>query len=62
MFVFAWALSSALWKFGRVEERYDAAAAYAHEHRHANGLRHVHPHLHPVGLANVDAAKPAASK
>ncbi len=49
LFLFGWALSVALWKFGRLEERYavrDPDAAHSHVHQHGDELTHVHPHLH----------------
>jgi nickel/cobalt transporter (NiCoT) family protein len=47
MFVLAWGLSFALWKFGRLEQRYSIhAAPHSHNHVHG-GLAHAHDHLHP---------------
>jgi nickel/cobalt transporter (NiCoT) family protein len=47
MFLAAWGLSVALWKFGRIEERYRAQfAPHVHTHEHAGGLKHSHPHTH----------------
>jgi high-affinity nickel-transport protein len=47
MFLFAWALSVAVWKFGRIEERYTAhLGPHAHAHRHVSGTEHSHDHLH----------------
>jgi len=51
LFLLAWGLSVALWKFGRVEERYarpraQPGAMHAHLHRHANGTEHAHRHVH----------------
>jgi high-affinity nickel-transport protein len=50
LFLFGWALSVAVWKFGRLEERGDlwtsGAAAHAPVHEHGDGLTHSHPHLH----------------
>ncbi len=51
MFLFAWALSVALWKLGRLEERHgvattlDAPGTHAHVHEH-DGSVHAHPHVH----------------
>jgi nickel/cobalt transporter (NiCoT) family protein len=46
-FLMAWGTSVALWKFGRVEERYgQQRCTHAHEHSHAGGIRHSHEHLH----------------
>ena len=43
----AWALSVAVWKFGRLEERYSRPGAmHAHAHRHADGTEHSHRHVH----------------
>ena len=48
MFLLAWVLSVALWKFGRLEQRYSlrAAVAHAHTHAHDGGLEHSHDHQH----------------
>ncbi|MEO6909148.1 MAG: HoxN/HupN/NixA family nickel/cobalt transporter, partial [Abditibacteriaceae bacterium] len=47
LFLFAWGMSFAIWKFGRVEERYaDAVTLHAHEHDHEDGTRHSHDHFH----------------
>jgi high-affinity nickel-transport protein len=43
----AWALSVAVWKFGRLEERYSRPGAmHAHVHRHPDGTEHSHRHVH----------------
>lgn len=48
MFVSAWALSFAVWKFGRLDQRYSLQAApHSHMHVHEAGVRHSHDHLHP---------------
>jgi high-affinity nickel-transport protein len=47
LFLLAWALSVALWKFGRIEERYGSQLApHSHAHTHAGGTEHSHQHLH----------------
>jgi nickel/cobalt transporter (NiCoT) family protein len=52
LFLFGWALSVALWKFGRLEERYGdgptegGMAVHSHVHRHGDDLTHSHPHVH----------------
>jgi high-affinity nickel-transport protein len=47
LFLLAWALSVALWKFGRIEERYGAPLApHSHAHTHDGGTKHSHQHLH----------------
>ena len=50
LFLFGWALSVVVWKFGRLEERYgtggDGDAAHAHAHHHGDDLTHSHPHIH----------------
>jgi high-affinity nickel-transport protein len=48
MFLAAWALSVAVWKFGRLEQRYSihAGAVHAHAHVHEGGIAHTHDHLH----------------
>lgn len=47
MFLFAWAVSVAVWKFGRVEQRFSLQAGpHVHRHVHADGSEHSHDHLH----------------
>jgi high-affinity nickel-transport protein len=47
LFLFAWALSVGLWKFGRIEERYGSGLApHRHTHKHDEGTEHSHEHLH----------------
>ena len=47
MFLLAWALSVAFWKFGRIEQRYVLnVAPHSHAHVHADGSEHAHDHLH----------------
>jgi high-affinity nickel-transport protein len=47
MFLLAWALSVAFWKFGRIEQRYSLQAGpHVHAHVHADGSEHSHDHLH----------------
>ena len=47
LFLLAWALSVALWKFGRIEERYGSQLApHSHAHTHESGTEHSHQHLH----------------
>ena len=47
IFLFAWAISVALWKFGRLENRYVLVdPAHTHEHTHENGISHTHKHFH----------------
>jgi len=47
LFLLAWALSVAVWKFGRLEERYSRPGAmHAHVHRHPDGTEHSHRHVH----------------
>ena len=47
LFLLAWALSVAVWKFGRLEQRYaQPGAMHAHVHQHADGTRHSHRHVH----------------
>ena len=46
LFLLAWGLSVALWKFGRVEERHrEARFLPARAHRHDDGRSHTHRHL-----------------
>jgi high-affinity nickel-transport protein len=47
MFLFAWGLSVALWKFGRIEAHHaQVDEPHAHWHRHSDGTEHSHKHLH----------------
>ncbi len=46
LFLLAWSLSVAVWKFGRLESRYASQAPHGHDHSHGEGLKHSHPHLH----------------
>ncbi len=48
LFLLAWGLSVAVWKFRRIERRYPPAAGpHVHVHTHDDGVRHSHDHLHP---------------
>jgi high-affinity nickel-transport protein len=50
MFLLAWGLSVAFWKFGRIEQRYTLQAQpHVHVHVHADGSEHSHDHLHTHG-------------
>ena len=48
LFLLGWGVSVALWKFGRIEERYGGsqAVAHVHDHTHPSGKRHQHTHFH----------------
>jgi high-affinity nickel-transport protein len=47
LFLIAWALSVALWKFGRIEERYgEPSPMHSHPHSHKGGVQHSHRHVH----------------
>ncbi len=47
LFVLAWALSVALWKFGHIEERYGMRHdLHSHSHSHKSGIKHSHKHVH----------------
>jgi nickel/cobalt transporter (NiCoT) family protein len=48
MFLAAWGLSIAWWKFGKLEHRYSMRPtdAHVHSHTHAGGLEHSHQHSH----------------
>jgi high-affinity nickel-transport protein len=47
MFLLAWGLSVALWKFGHIERRYGMQfIPHVHSHEHEGGLRHSHTHTH----------------
>jgi high-affinity nickel-transport protein len=48
LFLVAWGLSVALWKFRRIEERYGGPSVmHSHPHSHGDGIVHSHRHLHP---------------
>ena len=47
VFLLACGSSVAVWKFGRLEERYGGgASAHCHTHTHDGGIEHSHEHLH----------------
>lgn len=47
LFLLAWGVSVALWKFGRVEKRYGGdSALHVHPHEHGYGASHSHKHFH----------------
>ena len=47
IFLAAWGVSAALWKFGRIEERYGHFhPLHTHEHTHESGASHSHKHFH----------------
>ena len=47
LFLIAWGSSVAVWKFGRIDERYGGRdAAHCHTHTHSEGTEHSHEHLH----------------
>ncbi|HEY1459000.1 MAG TPA: HoxN/HupN/NixA family nickel/cobalt transporter [Casimicrobiaceae bacterium] len=47
VFLAAWSISVALWKFSRIEERYGHLhPLHAHDHTHENGISHSHKHFH----------------
>jgi high-affinity nickel-transport protein len=47
LFLAAWALSVAYWRFGRIEERYATQfVPHVHAHQHEDGATHSHPHSH----------------
>lgn len=47
IFLAAWGVSAALWKFGRIEERYGHVhPLHTHEHTHESGFSHFHKHFH----------------
>jgi high-affinity nickel-transport protein len=46
LFLLAWGLSFAVWKFSHIEERYgDRYSLHAHEHTHDSGIEHSHRHF-----------------
>jgi high-affinity nickel-transport protein len=47
LFLLAWGLSLALWKFGRIEQRYGMKHdLHGHAHSHDDGVKHSHKHVH----------------
>jgi high-affinity nickel-transport protein len=47
MFLLAWGLSVALWRFGHIEKRYGTQfTPHVHTHEHEGGIRHSHTHSH----------------
>ena len=48
MFLLAWGLSVATWKYGKIEQRYSMrlTTPHAHTHSHDGGLEHSHDHQH----------------
>jgi nickel/cobalt transporter (NiCoT) family protein len=47
LFLAAWGLSVALWKLGRIEQRYGSRPVlHQHPHHHAGGIEHSHKHAH----------------
>ncbi len=54
LFLVAWALSIAWWKFGRIEERYgEPSLPHAHPHAHTGGIQHSHRHVHRQGFRGL---------
>jgi len=48
MFLLAWGVSVGVWKFGRIEARYNVRLEpHAHAHAHEGGVMHAHDHVHP---------------
>jgi high-affinity nickel-transport protein len=47
IFLAAWGVSTLVWRFGRIEERYGHLhPSHAHEHVHDGGVSHLHKHFH----------------
>jgi nickel/cobalt transporter (NiCoT) family protein len=47
MFLLAWGVSVAAWKFGRIEDRHFLRSEpHTHTHSHDGGVEHSHSHLH----------------
>jgi high-affinity nickel-transport protein len=47
LFLLAWGLSVAIWKFGRFEQRHvPRIGPHVHAHVHAGGEQHTHEHAH----------------
>jgi high-affinity nickel-transport protein len=47
LFLVAWGASAAMWKLGRIEQRYGGPALmHDHPHTHAGGVLHWHRHMH----------------
>jgi nickel/cobalt transporter (NiCoT) family protein len=50
IFLGAWVVSAAIWKLGRVEERYGHCyRLHTHEHTHDSGVSHSHKHWRRLG-------------
>lgn len=45
LFLLAWVISAALWKFGRVEQRLADNLLHLHRHQHEDGTSHSHQHF-----------------
>jgi high-affinity nickel-transport protein len=43
VFLLAWGLSVAVWRFGRIEQRFPQFTPHDHTHEHAGGVTHSHP-------------------
>ncbi len=47
IFLLTWGAAAAVWKFGRIEQRYGHLhPLHAHEHAHESGRSHSHRHFH----------------
>ena len=49
LFLLAWGSSVAVWRFGRIEERYGGVITshcHTHTHTHDGGIEHSYEHLH----------------
>lgn len=48
IFMLAWALSVAVWRHGKIEQRYSMrlSTSHSHVHSHEGGLEHSHDHQH----------------
>ena len=56
LFLLAWALSVATWKFGRIEARYGQRIGdHRHLHVHGGGPLHSHEHVHEKARALMHA-------
>jgi high-affinity nickel-transport protein len=45
LFILAWGISIAVWKFGHIEEKY-STKVHTHTHTHEDGTTHSHKHFH----------------
>ena len=56
LFLLAWGLSVAVWKLGRLDERYAGEQPHGHSHSHGTQLEHSHSHQHPHACVRTPRA------